>query len=230
MRDLLISGILTMVHELRHNIRESMQARSTEELTQIWENNGRDTWSDSVFEIIKEILIDRGIELPTRGAHSSEPLITRSIFPLEITIELAPRLSRLEAAFMDGLLFTGPLLLGIAALSQSGGLSVLIGFLGLLSVPAVLGIQIYLLGTQGQTLGKRKVGIRIVKAGTGGKAGFVRNVLLRSVLNSILCVIPLYGIIDILFIFTSDRRCIHDIIAGTIVINQETQNSAEHGM
>jgi uncharacterized RDD family membrane protein YckC len=37
-------------------------------------------------------------------------------------------------------------------------------------------------------------------------------------LNGILGLIPLYAIVDALFIFRGDRRCIHDMIAGTRVI------------
>jgi hypothetical protein len=40
----------------------------------------------------------------------------------------------------------------------------------------------------------------------------------RNVVNGILGIIPLYGIIDSLFIFGNARRCVHDYIADTIVI------------
>jgi hypothetical protein len=36
--------------------------------------------------------------------------------------------------------------------------------------------------------------------------------------NGLLGIIPLYGIIDLLFIFGQRRQCIHDLIADTIVI------------
>jgi hypothetical protein len=36
--------------------------------------------------------------------------------------------------------------------------------------------------------------------------------------NGLLGVIPLYAIIDVLFIFGNARRCVHDYIADTIVI------------
>ena len=76
-----------------------------------------------------------------------------------------------------------------------------------------------LLTKDGQTLGKHVLGIRIVKRDTGENGGFVRNVLLRFIFNRLLGIIPLYGLVDILFIFRGDRRCIHDMIAGTQVVN-----------
>ena len=70
----------------------------------------------------------------------------------------------------------------------------------------------------GQTLGKKALGIRIVKMNTGLNGGFVPNVLLRIILNGLIGVITFYGLVDILFIFRSDCRCIHDLIAGTQVV------------
>ena len=71
----------------------------------------------------------------------------------------------------------------------------------------------------GQTLGKKVLRIRIVKMDTGENGGFVPNVLLRTVVNILLIIIPFYVVVDILFIFRGDRRCIHDMMAGTHVVN-----------
>lgn len=53
-------------------------------------------------------------------------------------------------------------------------------------------------------------------------AGFVKAVLLRAFVNGLIGAIPfvgfIYGIVDILSIFRSDRRCYHDQLAGTQVI------------
>jgi uncharacterized RDD family membrane protein YckC len=93
--------------------------------------------------------------------------------------------------------------------------------LGALVMLAVLVYQLYLLSTRGQTLGKRWMKIRIVKL-DGSNPGFVGAVLLRGVVNGIISAIPylggLYALVDALFIFRDDRRCIHDLIAGTRVI------------
>ena len=87
----------------------------------------------------------------------------------------------------------------------------------------VLGIiQIVLLSTRGQTISKRLVGVQIVRYHDEKTPGFVRAVLLRSFLNGLIGVVPfvgpLYLLVDGLFIFGEERRCIHDLIAGTKVV------------
>ena len=88
-------------------------------------------------------------------------------------------------------------------------------FLGILALAAV---QIYFLSVQGQTIGKMVMSVKVVKIDTDKNGGFVPNVLLRAVLNGILGFIPLYSLVDVLFIFREDRRCIHDLIASTKVV------------
>lgn len=83
----------------------------------------------------------------------------------------------------------------------------------------LIATQIVLLTIKGQTIGKLALGVKIIKIKTGENGGFVTNILLRTLLNFLLRIIPLYGLIDILFIFNKDYRCIHDHIAGTIVID-----------
>ena len=79
--------------------------------------------------------------------------------------------------------------------------------------------QMVLLTKEGQTVGKKPLGIRIVKMDTGQNGGFVPNVLLRLIVNGLTGVIPFYGLVDILVIFRGDCRCIHDLIAGTQVVD-----------
>ena len=90
--------------------------------------------------------------------------------------------------------------------------------LGFLLFVAVHG---YLLHTRGQTLGKRIVGIRIVRP-DGSAASFARLVGVRYGLLSLLNVSPavgqLFGLADSLCIFRASRRCLHDDIADTLVI------------
>ncbi len=121
---------------------------------------------------------------------------------------LAGRGSRLVAAIVDGLVYVVPffILLFFAPV------------LGWLYFVAILVFQMYLLSKDGQTIGKKVMDIRIVKVDTGENRGFVTNVLVRTILNGLIGIIPLYGLIDILFIFRGDKRCIHDLIAGTKVV------------
>ncbi len=82
--------------------------------------------------------------------------------------------------------------------------------------------NLVLVSTQGQTLGKKIVGVRIVRFEDGGKAGFVKAVLMRGFLPGLIGAIPVVGLVfslvNICFIFRADRRCIHDLIAGTHVV------------
>ncbi|MCH8140804.1 MAG: RDD family protein [Proteobacteria bacterium] len=86
---------------------------------------------------------------------------------------------------------------------------------------AIVIYQAVILSRDGQSIGKKALTISIVKVDTGKNGGFVPNVLLRLVVNGLLAFIPLYIFIDILFIFRSDRRCIHDFIAGTKVVDDK---------
>jgi uncharacterized RDD family membrane protein YckC len=79
--------------------------------------------------------------------------------------------------------------------------------------------QIYLLSVYGQTVGKQISKIRIVRVNDEANGGFVTNVLMRLILNGLICLIPVYALVDVLFIFRQDQRCIHDMIAGTKVIS-----------
>jgi len=53
-----------MNRKLVTDIRKSWSDKSTEELLEIWRENNRDRYSNSAFEAAKEILIERGINLP----------------------------------------------------------------------------------------------------------------------------------------------------------------------
>lgn len=77
--------------------------------------------------------------------------------------------------------------------------------------------QLFLLSTRGQTLGKKWMGVKIVKM-DGSPPGFVHAFLLRAIVNGLIGIVPFYSLVDILFIFREDRRCIHDLIASTKVV------------
>ena len=52
----------------------------------------------------------------------------------------------------------------------------------------------------------------------GSPASLGRLFWLRNVVNGLISVVPLYGFVDMLFIFGESRQCLHDKIAGTIVV------------
>lgn len=93
------------------------------------------------------------------------------------------------------------------------------------SLPYLAGlvlVQATLLTVRGQSIGKIITGLRIVRARTGAPAGFLHAFLLRGFLPRCLRHLPLIGIlfwfVDNCFIFRTDRRCLHDLIAGTKVV------------
>ncbi|MDA1349552.1 MAG: RDD family protein [Chloroflexi bacterium] len=139
-----------------------------------------------------------------------------STSPAPSGLRMAGRGSKLGAKILDGLaLFMMYILIAISFIADAPGAFALIFLLiGL----GILVMQVVWLAKDGQTIGKKLVGIKIVLASTGQNGGFVPNVLLRAWLNALIYIVPMYGLIDILFIFRSDRRCIHDLIAGTAVV------------
>jgi uncharacterized RDD family membrane protein YckC len=110
---------------------------------------------------------------------------------------------------------------------ESSGVVLLLGATMLVGMLGILGLFIYqwvLLSRTGQTLGKKWTGIRIELL-AGGPVNFVSGVLLRNWVTKLIGMVPwlggLFQLIDVLFIFREDRRCIHDLIAGTRVVRVE---------
>jgi uncharacterized RDD family membrane protein YckC len=89
----------------------------------------------------------------------------------------------------------------------------------------------YFLHNNGQTIGKWLLGIRIATL-DGKIPDFWRIVTLRYAPISLAALIPYIGIFadtfDALFIYRKDRRCIHDLIAGTQVLRITTSARSEH--
>jgi uncharacterized RDD family membrane protein YckC len=81
----------------------------------------------------------------------------------------------------------------------------------------------YLLYRKGQTIGKLVVKARMVDL-KGHIPHFGKLFVLRYVLPSLVVQIPVLGslvaIVDVLFIFGQENRCLHDHLAGTWVINE----------
>lgn len=146
----------------------------------------------------------------------------------QIDQELASRWSRLGAALLDTLfimLLFFPLVwfVGIwdILLNESTSLSIdLLLSLGVLITYLIL--NGYLLATEGQTLGKKLIGIRVVDSETGQILSFAKIFGVRYLPIFICSQIPaigqIVGLIDSIFIFRKDKRCLHDLIADTRVI------------
>lgn len=93
--------------------------------------------------------------------------------------------------------------------------------MSLLIMAVMLG-NIILLSVRGQTVGKLLTGIQVVRAADGGRAGFLKAVLLRwflfAILESIQFIGPVLSLANILMIFRQDCRCMHDLVADTRVV------------
>ena len=157
----------------------------------------------------------------------STQIPVEDIIPNNYTQEfiLASRMKRLFARLLDVVFgVIAALIPGIVLTFLSGGSFDPEPFL----LGAVVGIisfviyQWYLLATTAQTIGKKYLKIKIVK-NDGEKAGFFVNVVLREWVMTLIGIFPAIGgiiqLVDILFIFRDDRKCIHDLIAGTVVIS-----------
>lgn len=156
-------------------------------------------------------------------------------------LTLATRGSRLAAAMLDSALVFVPLVAvffviggsnGVASWMVSTGDTPNVGEPPAHLIPALVafgvlclilfGVQCYLLIKSAQTIGKRVMGIQIVNASDGGQTGFGRILFLRILAIQLAGFFPLVGsfvpLIDALLIFRQDSRCLHDHIAGTIVV------------
>lgn len=136
-------------------------------------------------------------------------------------MELATRWQRLRAALTDAFLgAAGYFTADSESLPMPARLAALVAVLGLVCY------QVYLLTVRGQTIGKRLLGIRVVRKDTGENGGFKTNVLLRGLVNGVLNFVPVYFFADSLMIFRENRRCLHDYIAGTIVVTDAAADSS----
>ena len=50
--------------KLRQQIYSNLNLKETEELLDIWQTNNRGAWSDEAFEVIQDVLKERGVEIP----------------------------------------------------------------------------------------------------------------------------------------------------------------------
>lgn len=89
--------------------------------------------------------------------------------------------------------------------------------------------QSFFLKRYGQTIGKKIVGIRMVNR-DGKVPGLLRLLFLRylpiHLYNAMAFVGTILATVDFLLIFRRDRRCLHDMIAGTRVVMHGARHSS----
>ena len=149
--------------------------------------------------------------------------------------ELAGRGARLGAAIIDGIImlvivlpvmYMGGYMQMAMAAAQSGQK---VGF-GVTLMWAVIGFVIFAvvqgfpLNATGQTWGKKVIKIKIVDL-DGNKPPLGRLLGLRylpiQIVSNVPFIGPVLALVDVLLIFRNDRRCGHDLIAGTRVVHAD---------
>lgn len=161
---------------------------------------------------------------------TSNPQDENSQLNQSIHTESASRGSRLGAAFIDGIIMT---VITMPIMFLTGGFD---GFstgvvtnshtynllIGLLGIAAFIAINFKFLINDGQTIGKRVLGIKIVDL-EGNTPTLKQHYLKRYGFYFLIGQIPAAGqwlsTINVLFIFGKEKRCLHDLIAKTRVIS-----------
>ena len=151
--------------------------------------------------------------------------VTRPMGPSYTSFPPASRWKRFVGSVLDVLIHVGSMVPGIVAIILLGdgadeaamAAAVLVTFGGL----AVVAIYNWVLITRtGQSIAKWMLAMRIVTT-DGELPGFVKGVLVRLWVPAILnqfC--GLFSLVDALFIFGDQQRCVHDYMADTIVVDE----------
>jgi uncharacterized RDD family membrane protein YckC len=143
----------------------------------------------------------------------------------------ASRGKRFGAALLDGvinLIWVLPIIWGATmAVDVRQGLKpaapmVGVMMLGLILLIAIFVINCMMIHRSGQTIGKRALAIAIVRT-DGSRIGVARYIFLRVMPIVLIGMIPVVGklinLVDPLLIFGKDRRCLHDLLADSIVVD-----------
>jgi uncharacterized RDD family membrane protein YckC len=142
-------------------------------------------------------------------------------------VVLASRVDRLWASLLDGITivpvtiplvyFTG----GFSTILAGGKLSLAYTLLiAIIAVITFLIIHGKFIATDGQTLGKKALNIKIVTV--DGQQAKIPALMKRYAFYFFAPLVPVFGqilnMVNIVFIFSESKRCLHDRIGGTIVV------------
>jgi len=138
----------------------------------------------------------------------------------------ADRGTRLGATIIDTMIFTAmvyvpaivaAIAMGAANRERGNAPVVAAGAVALVGFTIWCWFTIVYMRRNGQSIAKKLLHIKVVRT-DGSAVSLGRLIWLRNVLNGLISFIPLYSIVDVLFIFGESRQCLHDRIAGTIVV------------
>jgi uncharacterized RDD family membrane protein YckC len=149
------------------------------------------------------VLAERGTRL---GAVLLDGFVVGLVIYLPMMVTAMPTIMRSVVA-RQPLVWTAAMLGGIA-------MSLLLAVISIV-------VTCVLVARNGQTIGKKLLGIKVVRS-DGSKASLGRIFWLRNVVNAIPSMVPIVGLgytlVDQLLIFGEPRQCLHDKIADTIVV------------
>ena len=146
----------------------------------------------------------------------------------EVNTKLASRWKRLGGSLMDGLIssviiFPFMFITGVFQRALRGQEMTIEQHITLVIFSWVIFLILngYLLANRGQTIGKVVVKTKIVDL-DGNIPSFGKLLFLRYLVIGLVSQIPIFGgfvgLVNALFIFGKERRCLHDYIAGTRVV------------
>lgn len=124
---------------------------------------------------------------------------------------------------VDGIAVIVPMLLYMGMVGARNEDALILA--GLAVVLAISLFQAVLVSLYGKSLGKFLMGTTIVKDVDDQTVGFLHGVLLRMFVPGLISNIPLVGgifsLVNPLYIFGEEKRCLHDLIAGTKVLDDQ---------
>lgn len=174
------------------------------------------------------------VDNPYASPVATQPLHGPTTSAKYLRFPLASRSKRLVGSILDGLIHLAGMAPGFIALVLLGDADETVALIAMiLMFGGLAAVAIYnwiLISRTGQSIAKRMLGMRIVTT-DGELPGFVGGVLLRLWLPMIInqfC--GLFGIVDALVIFGEPRRCVHDYMASTIVVEELASPETVHNV
>lgn len=163
------------------------------------------------FDAIPPELASRWARL---GANILDGIIMLALFlPLFFMLvffELAPGVAG-EQDFLDELIIMGETIIGQVIFA-------------LIGIGVYLAVNGYLMVKSGQTVGKKILSIQVVDYDTKQLLPVSKIIGIRYILTTLITNVPgigtLFFLVDSCFIFGAEKRCIHDHMAGSTVINK----------
>jgi uncharacterized RDD family membrane protein YckC len=151
---------------------------------------------------------------------------------------LASRGDRFVAAFVDNLVILVPLFISVGvmvAFSNKNGKDsdayalLAVAVMGMTFL-GTCGIQLWSQLRSGQSIGKRLTGIKVVRR-DGSPIELWRLILMRNVVIAVLgqACWGIFSLVDVLLIFKDDRRCLHDYMADSIVVDVPPAGTEDRG-